>query len=33
MITACMDREDPSLYYGSKQNYFLGVDIKITGGG
>ena len=32
MILVCMDRRDPTLYYGSKQQHFIGVNTKITGG-
>ena len=33
MILVSMDRGDPHLYYGSKQQYFMCVNFKITGGG
>ena len=31
MILVCMDRGDPHLYYGTKQQYFRGPDFKIIG--
>ena len=33
MILVCMDRGDPTLYYGSKQAYFGHVNFKFIGGG
>ena len=32
MILVSMEREDPTLYYGSKQLYFGRVNFKFTGG-
>ena len=33
MMLVFMDGGDPYLHYGSKQNHFMDVNIKITGGG
>ena len=33
MILVSMERGDPTLYYGTKQLYFGGVNFKFTGGG
>ena len=32
MILVYMDRGDPHLFYGTKQQYFRGPDFKIIGG-